>query len=114
VPWFSCLGIVSSYAQLPEVFKEKATSAANPSGLITQLTNAIKPNSFTDLWGRRQTAFPGSGKIRLKSNGMAATISFLAGFIKPSLFTPGNCFNYCWRRGQGADDGTGSRSIKNF
>jgi len=83
-------GIASSYAQIPEVSKEKVTSAANISGLITQLTSAIKPSSFTDSWAEGKDGVMGKAQSASDAAGIASTVSSLAGFIKPSLFKPGS------------------------
>ena len=82
-------GIASSYAQIPEVSKDKVTSAANISGLITQLTSAINPSSFTDSWAENKEGVMGKAQSASNPGGIASTISSLAGFIKPSLFKPG-------------------------
>ena len=79
-------GIASSYAQIPDVSK-----GANIAGLITQLTSAIKPSSFTDAWaGGGKDEVMGKAQSASNAGGIASTVSSLAGFIKPSLFKPGS------------------------
>ena len=72
-------------AQVPTT---KAPSV-NAGSLLTQFTNAIKPSSFTDSWGKEKTNWLGTaGKVN-DAAGLAGSIGSLAGFIKPGLFKGG-------------------------
>lgn len=76
-------------AQIPGVNKDAVLSTANAGKLLTQLTDAIKPTSFTDAWsGEKEGFLSMAGKISDAAS-IASTVSSLAGFIKPILFKDG-------------------------
>ncbi len=76
-------------AQIPGLPKG-ASSIANAGTLISQLTNAIKPASFTDAWSGSKSGFLGQASKISNAVSMASTISSLAGFIKPAMFKEGS------------------------
>ena len=80
----------SIHAQLPNLSKGTIPSALNAGKLITQLTGALKPTSFTDAWTGGKTGFMGKAQKVSDAVSMASTVASLAGFIKPNLFKEGS------------------------
>lgn len=79
-----------SHAQLPGVPKGALPAALNAGKLITQLTGALKPTSFTDAWTGGKSGFMSKAQKVSDAVSMASTVASLAGFIKPSLFKEGS------------------------
>ena len=78
------------HAQLPSISKDAIPTALNAGKLITQLTGALKPTSFTDAWTGGKTGFMGKAQKVSDAVSMASTVASLAGFIKPGLFKEGS------------------------
>ena len=78
------------HAQLPGVPKGAIPAALNAGKLISQLTGALKPTSFTDAWTGGKTGFMSKAQKVSDAVSMASTVASLAGFIKPSLFKEGS------------------------
>lgn len=80
----------TTYAQLPNVTAPAANAVGNIGQLVTQLVGAIKPTSFTNAWsGEKANWMQKAQGAASNAQGIASSISSLAGFIKPDLFKQG-------------------------
>jgi hypothetical protein len=80
----------SMQAQLPKLNTSTATAVANPGQILTQLTNAIKPTSFTSGWAGAKDGILGKAQKVSSAIDMANTVSTLVSFIKPDMFKQGS------------------------
>ncbi|MBE7173215.1 MAG: hypothetical protein INR73_21760 [Williamsia sp.] len=78
------------HAQLPNVSTGALPAGLNAGQLITQLTGALKPTSFTDAWAGGKSGFMGQAQKISNAVSMASTVASLASFVKPSLFKEGS------------------------
>jgi hypothetical protein len=75
-------------AQAPSV-KAPTTTAPNIGNLMSQFTDGINPSSFTDKWADGKAGFLGNAGKIAGAAGLGQSITSLAGFIKPEMFTKG-------------------------
>lgn len=75
-------------AQVPSV-KTPTAAAPNIGSLVSQFTDGINPTSFTDKWTDGKAGFLGNAGKIANPAGLGQSITSLAGFIKPEMFSKG-------------------------